>query len=206
MVSHCKRPILSCGCNMRLFVFQLICFSNFNFMPVMYKLKKMGKKRKISSSDSNNVLETEYFVEINDIIKTCSKEVFGNKPKIAEIKKKSTKCRPKVQTPELLGQDNVVIAKKEPEIVVFKSRNHKIVKRNEKSTEKEEILVLNNSEEMNSKEILEKLKFDVGSFGLKGFSIEEQRRQEKQRAIKLGAKPERREYVNYKVKFRHLRS
>lgn len=42
---------------------------------------------------------------------------------------------------------------------------------------------------LNSKEVLKKIQFDVGSFGMKSLSKEKQREQERQRAITLGAKP-----------------
>jgi len=51
---------------------------------------------------------------------------------------------------------------------------------------------------MQSKKTLEKLKHDVKQFSLQGFTIEERRNLERQRAMKLGAKPKKREFVNYK--------
>ncbi|XP_071997128.1 40S small subunit processome assembly factor 1 [Engystomops pustulosus] len=46
---------------------------------------------------------------------------------------------------------------------------------------------------------LEKTRLEVHKFGLKGYAKETQRKYEKERAIMLGAKPPKREYVNYKL-------
>lgn len=52
---------------------------------------------------------------------------------------------------------------------------------------------------LNSKEVLKKIQFDVGSFGMKSFSKEKQREQERQRAIRLGAKPPKNKSKNYRL-------
>ncbi|XP_069741193.1 uncharacterized protein C1orf131 homolog isoform X1 [Narcine bancroftii] len=46
---------------------------------------------------------------------------------------------------------------------------------------------------------LERARMEVHKFGITGYKKEEQRIMEQQRAIALGAKPAKREYVNYKI-------
>ena len=116
-----------------------------------------------------------------------------------------------VTTPDNVKAEGVK-PKKEPEVVVFHSRKRKnISKPSAKMMPAAEALekaindtpTLKNSkytnDQLNSAVVLKKLKFDVGSFGMKAFSKEEQREQERQRAVRLGAKPPKKTSVNYKV-------
>nr|CAB3226636.1 uncharacterized protein C1orf131-like [Phallusia mammillata] len=84
------------------------------------------------------------------------------------------------------------------EVVVFK--RHKTNKKkifDEKSTE--ETVDDTDMSRLKPKKLLSKLQWDVTAFGLEGYSKEEKRKLEAERAIKLGAKPKKRQYVNYKV-------
>lgn len=51
---------------------------------------------------------------------------------------------------------------------------------------------------LKSKDLLAKLEFDVNTFALSGFTKEEKRKREKERAVKLGAKARKGKSVNYK--------
>ncbi|XP_026694091.2 40S small subunit processome assembly factor 1-like [Ciona intestinalis] len=88
--------------------------------------------------------------------------------------------------------------KKDVEVVVFKKRKTTHPKTIQKTGE-----VLSTPPEtdgrLKSRKLLKKLQFDVASYGLKGFSKEDKRKLEQKRAVELGAKPKKREYVNYKV-------
>lgn len=52
-----------------------------------------------------------------------------------------------------------------------------------------------------SKKTLEKLRHDVKQFALKSYTPEERRKAEQERAVKLGAIPKKKPYINYKVFF-----
>jgi len=86
-------------------------------------------------------------------------------------------------------------SKKPVEVVVFKKHKRKIPV--EPATSDTEII--NDDLGFNSSKLLSKLQWDVTSFGLQGFTKEKKRKFEQERAIKLGAKPKKREYINYKV-------
>nr|XP_039254459.1 uncharacterized protein C1orf131-like [Styela clava] len=115
---------------------------------------------------------------------------------------------PTILTTVMTKEENDNKLKKEVEIVIFKSRK---TKNEEPEIKKASPTIVGTdskfnipkckytNERLNSSEVLEKLKFSVGSFGMKAFSKEEQREHERKRAIKLGAKPTKRKYVNYKI-------
>ena len=89
--------------------------------------------------------------------------------------------------------------KRKIEVVVFKDKNSKLKTNSQKmknapiskDTEDEKLL--------KAKSLLKEIEWDVTSFGLKGFSLEEKRKMEQDRAIRLGAKPRKQKCVNYKV-------
>ncbi|XP_069741194.1 uncharacterized protein C1orf131 homolog isoform X2 [Narcine bancroftii] len=63
-------------------------------------------------------------------------------------------------------------------------------------------IVTESAEQDNDKQSefnLERARMEVHKFGITGYKKEEQRIMEQQRAIALGAKPAKREYVNYKI-------
>lgn len=114
------------------------------------------------------------------------------------------KCSTETTMIEQKAEDSY---KKEPEVVVFNSRpkSNQLVQgcnKMTKLTASEHRETKNSSKftngRLNSSEVLKKLQFDVGSFGMKALSKEQQREQEKRRAIRLGAKPTKRKSTNYK--------
>jgi len=99
------------------------------------------------------------------------------------------------------SNSNENCSKRKIEVVVFKDKNSKSskTKLNKKSlpttssiTEDQKLL--------KAKNLLKEIEWDVTSFGLKGFSLDEKRKMEQERAIRLGAKPRKQKYINYKVR------
>lgn len=145
--------------------------------------------------------------QLLNILDRYASEFLGDVPTEKQKKCKIVDCPHASMEPT----DPITKPKKEVEVVVFKSRKsrkEKVEKPNNVNSnciETEPKLETRpnkskfSNERLNSAEVLEKLKFTVGSFGMKAFSKEEQREHEQRRAIKLGAKPTKRKYVNYKV-------
>lgn len=91
-------------------------------------------------------------------------------------------------------------ASKPVEVVTFVSRKDKNIQ--DMNTEEN----LDEMEEDNSVTFdLEKVRLEVHQFGIKGYEKEKQRKFEQERIIMLGAKPPKREYVNYKLYQEKLR-
>ena len=92
--------------------------------------------------------------------------------------------------------------KRKVEVVVFKDKNPGFKKVN---ISKKKLMSPNEVTEdqkmLKAKKLLKEIEWDVTSFGLKGFSLDEKRKLEQERAIRLGAKPRKQKYVNYKVSY-----
>ncbi|KAM5163365.1 40S small subunit processome assembly factor 1 [Mantella aurantiaca] len=88
------------------------------------------------------------------------------------------------------------VSKPHVEVVRYVSRKNK---KQAKSSE-DSMLTIDSKEEENIQTIdFEKARLEVHKFGITGYKKEKQRKFEQERAIMLGAKPPKREYVNYKV-------
>ena len=97
---------------------------------------------------------------------------------------------------------NILSKKQDVEVVVFKepkgARKMTAAKQKPPSSNHN----MNSDKDaslLQAKQLLKQIEFDVSSYGMKGFSLEEKRKLEQERAIKLGAKPRKQKYVNYKV-------
>ncbi|XP_044144691.1 uncharacterized protein C1orf131 homolog [Bufo gargarizans] len=89
------------------------------------------------------------------------------------------------------------------EVVTFISRKGKMQSKDVRDGNTEKNI---ESEEGNSQEFnFEKVRLEVHKFGITGYKKEKQRQFEQGRAIMLGAKPPKREYVNYKILQEHVK-
>lgn len=92
------------------------------------------------------------------------------------------------------------VSKPHVEVVTFVSRkDKKKAKSSEVQDADSKIIIDSKEEEKNPTFDFEKVRLEVHKFGITGFKKEKQRKFEQDRAIMLGAKPPKREYVNYKV-------
>ncbi|KAF8794207.1 uncharacterized protein C1orf131 homolog isoform X2 [Argiope bruennichi] len=87
------------------------------------------------------------------------------------------------------------------EIIQFNARfcGRKIQKENNKLPEQDEKIIEKEDISSNVKEFnIKRARYEVMRFGLSGFDKEKQKRDKISMAIRLGAKPPKKEYVNYK--------
>ncbi|XP_040206876.1 uncharacterized protein C1orf131-like isoform X2 [Rana temporaria] len=92
------------------------------------------------------------------------------------------------------------VSKPHVEVVTFVSRKaKKQAKNSEVQDTDSKIIIDSKEEEKNPTFDFEKVRLEVHKFGITGFKKEKQRKFEQDRAIMLGARPPKREYVNYKV-------
>nr|DBA26931.1 TPA: hypothetical protein GDO54_011123 [Pyxicephalus adspersus] len=85
------------------------------------------------------------------------------------------------------------------EVVTFVSRKSKKRARSREVHPDSKINIDLKEEENNQTFDFERARLEVHKFGITGYKKEKQRKFEQERAIMLGAKPPKREYVNYKV-------
>ena len=90
------------------------------------------------------------------------------------------------------------LKRKEVEVVVFKKK--KISKQVSSESNKQALSGSDDLKLIKAKKLLKQIEWDVTSYGMKGFSLDDKRKLEQQRAISLGAKPRKPKYVNYKVR------
>nr|XP_026694091.1 uncharacterized protein C1orf131-like [Ciona intestinalis] len=142
-----------------------------------YYLEEIRKNENTDQVKNENKAKTKTSNKVNKPEKY--NDEYADKNDIKQIEKEQTK-------------------KRDVEVVVFKKRKTTQPKTIQKAGQ-----VLSAAPEtdgrLKSRKLLKKLQFDVSSFGLKGFSKEDKRKLEQKRAVELGAKPKKREYVNYKV-------
>ncbi|XP_053315347.1 uncharacterized protein C1orf131 homolog [Spea bombifrons] len=127
-------------------------------------------------------------------------------------KKKSASLFFKALKDELSGQSKVAdplpmqshngpVSEQEDgvEVVIFNSRRNK--KKTKTEAEQQNVSEENLEDRGESQQMFnfEKARLEVHKFGITGYKKEKQRTFEKERAIMLGAKPPKREYLNYKV-------
>ncbi|CAK8672445.1 unnamed protein product [Clavelina lepadiformis] len=141
--------------------------------------------------ESAETLNQFYVDEIQRKIKRSRKKT--NKRTLAEETCQTSK---ELKKTKKLQQ----ISKREVEVVVFKCKKRELSK--ESKTKTTGLNVNENFTELSNlktRKLLDKLQWDVTSFGLEGFSKEEKRKLEQERAVNLGAKPKKRPFTNYKV-------
>ena len=90
------------------------------------------------------------------------------------------------------------LKRKEVEVVVFKKKE--ISKQVSSESNKQALSGSDDLKLIKAKKLLKQIEWDVTSYGMKGFSLDDKRKLEQQRAISLGAKPRKPKYVNYKVR------
>ncbi|CAI9536834.1 unnamed protein product [Staurois parvus] len=92
------------------------------------------------------------------------------------------------------------VSKSHVEVVTFVSRKDKKQAKSGEVQDRDSKIIIDSKEEENNPTFdFEKVRLEVHKFGITGFKKEKQRKFEQERAIMLGAKPPKREYVNYKV-------
>ncbi|XP_033110298.1 uncharacterized protein C1orf131 homolog, partial [Anneissia japonica] len=138
------------------------------------------KKRKVNSrtnevtADSDNANSQKTY-KLSDFDKEI--EIFKQSEDLKKEEKASKRKRKKKKP------------KKEVEVVVFNDPSKR------KKKQEEEKIVDDSRDGIMS---LKKAKIDVHQFGLGGFTYEDKEKMEMQRAIRLGARPLKKEYMNYK--------
>ncbi|CAL1265333.1 unnamed protein product [Larinioides sclopetarius] len=93
------------------------------------------------------------------------------------------------------------VTKAPVEVVQFNARfcGRKILKERSKLPEQNEEIIEGEDASKNVKEFnIKRARYEVMRFGLSGFDKEKQKRDKISMAIRLGAKPPKKEYVNYK--------
>lgn len=123
---------------------------------------------------------------INDIKKSLNASNLSEK----DLKEEKTNIIPHQ------AESNKEQKKKEVEVVVFK-RSKKSVASD--SPEPKLPKYTPDKNLLQAKKLLKQIEWDVTKFGMTGFSLKDKRKMEQDRAITLGAKPRKNEYVNYKV-------
>nr|XP_015200540.1 PREDICTED: uncharacterized protein C1orf131 homolog [Lepisosteus oculatus] len=161
----------------------------------------VGRKRKKKSQKKRGRNVTE--AEVNDSALLGAGGREDNKETVTETSCKSEQRSRQAAESDTGSQRAQAPLKKQPaqvEIVVFQDPSKKKTSITEtpvpivKATKTKEDKQIGN-EEFD----LDKARFEVHRFGITGYRKEQQRNFEQERAIMLGAKPPKREYINYKV-------
>ena len=127
---------------------------------------------------------------INDIKNSLKKKHFINKDVDRHVELS-------VSEPQF-NSKNETKKQKEVEVVVFK-QSKQGVKNNISNSEPLKTKFVPDKNLIKAKKLLKQIEWDVTKFGMKGFSLNDKRKMEEERAIKLGAKPRKNKYINYKV-------
>nr|XP_033792247.1 uncharacterized protein C1orf131 homolog [Geotrypetes seraphini] len=181
--------------------------SLYDFGETFEANKKKVVKKKTVPSESRLELESPGSTAILDNGAVCPDPEASNKRSLLgffEMLKGEMQCE---SVSRITGRENVPTssATRGPpvEVVKFLSRDEKKVKgegSQEKSFKKMEPNIQQEEEEKDRQIInFEKARLEVHKFGITGYKKEKQRTFEQERAIMLGAKPPKKEYMNYKI-------
>ncbi|XP_043962103.1 uncharacterized protein C1orf131 homolog isoform X2 [Gambusia affinis] len=151
------------------------------------KLKTQKKKKRKRCEE-----EEEEEEELHAVKKTCSDDEDGRN---AEIQQPNTELK-----------DSNVQPQNKVEVVTFQDPRKKIKTKQSPVSTRIPVKSPQDSRQAEQKQInqeeqlsLEKARLEVHRFGITGYRKEQQRVFEQDRAIMLGARPPKKEYVNYKV-------
>ncbi|XP_070564844.1 uncharacterized protein C1orf131 homolog [Ptychodera flava] len=188
-----------------------------------YEEMKKKKKRTKKSSSQNDELESHNLKRIQKKKQKKKKKKLKSDDKTTEAIEDSTRHKPhksnKLQswkeeleldlicertnvdsneTADNVNDGETKQKRKAPVIVVFEDRKKKRIKKSDADDETEAEQT-ETTETSGPQLSLKQARRDVRNFGISGFSYKDKKQIEQQRAIKLGAKPPKKEYVNYKT-------
>ncbi|XP_068087944.1 uncharacterized protein C1orf131 homolog [Hyperolius riggenbachi] len=102
--------------------------------------------------------------------------------------------------PKCTGVPGSTVSLHDVEVVTFVNSKDEKKAKGKGVQDKNSVINTDEQEEENDKTFdFEKARLEVHKFGITGYKKEKQRKFEQERAIMLGAKPPKREYVNYRV-------
>ncbi|XP_030052303.1 40S small subunit processome assembly factor 1 [Microcaecilia unicolor] len=183
--------------------------SLYDFGETFEANKKKVVKKKAIASESRLELESPGSAAVLDSRAVCPSSEASNKRSISGFFETLKGELQHESASRITGRENVPTSSAMQqgqgppvEVVKFLSRNEKKVKgegSQEKGFKKAEANIQQQEEEDRGVFNFEKARLEVHKFGITGYKKDRQRTFEQERAIMLGAKPPKKEYLNYKI-------